>query len=149
MSQAENPEGRGTDAEEGETVLRAKYLDYCSARVAERLLGLTADEIYLLAQEAASEFRSGETPTDPDSYERSVRLATEHLFRRLPIPPFETWATAYREDPERFDREMLGLWRSEVPSSASMDPREREQRGGSAQGGTAPPAGAPDPDPSR
>lgn len=109
MSQAEKPGEQGTDAVEGEAVLRAKYLDYCSARVAEVLLGLTADEIYLLAEEVARESRADEVPTD--SYERSVRLATEHLLGTLPIPPFETWVVAYREDPERFDQELLGLWR--------------------------------------
>lgn len=145
MSQAENPGGRGTDAEEGEAVLRAKYLDYCSARVAEVLLGLTADEIYLLAQEASRESRGDETPAGADSYERSVRLATEHLFRELPIPPFETWATAYREDPERFDGEMLGLWRSEAPPADARDTRARDD---SPQSDPVRPSGEPDPDPS-
>lgn len=36
----------------GEGILRAKYLDWCSARIAERFLELSPDEIYLLAERA-------------------------------------------------------------------------------------------------
>ncbi len=39
-------------SENQERVLRAKYLDWCSARVAERFLALTPDEIYQLAEES-------------------------------------------------------------------------------------------------
>ena len=42
----------GTDKEQ--RVLRAKYLDWCSARIAERFLALTPDEIYQLAETASS-----------------------------------------------------------------------------------------------
>ena len=35
-----------------DTILRAKYLDWCSARIAERFLALTPDEIYQLAERA-------------------------------------------------------------------------------------------------
>jgi hypothetical protein len=35
-------------------VLRAKYLDWCSARIAERFLALSPDEIYQLAERASS-----------------------------------------------------------------------------------------------
>ncbi len=38
---------------EPEKVLRAKYLDYCSAQVADILLLLSPDEMYVLAQDAA------------------------------------------------------------------------------------------------
>ena len=36
-----------------ERVLRAKYLDWCSARIAERFLQLSPDEIYQLAERAS------------------------------------------------------------------------------------------------
>ena len=52
-------EGSGDGAER---VLRAKYLDYCSSQVAERLLLLSPDEIYVLAQE---EFRGGGRKNEP------------------------------------------------------------------------------------
>jgi hypothetical protein len=35
-----------------DTILRAKYLDWCSARIAERFLALSPDEIYQLAERA-------------------------------------------------------------------------------------------------
>lgn len=59
-------------------ILRAKYLDWCSARIADRFLALTPDEIYQLAERAThgpadlarpqallSTF-SEPTPTTPD-----------------------------------------------------------------------------------
>jgi hypothetical protein len=36
----------------GDPILRAKYLDWCSARIAERFLELSPDEIYELAERA-------------------------------------------------------------------------------------------------
>lgn len=39
----------------GESTLRAKYLDWCSARLAERFLDLSPEEIYALARPEASE----------------------------------------------------------------------------------------------
>ena len=77
-----NDEGAtiGTDREstEPEAVLRAKYLDYCSAQVADLLLLLSPDQIYLLAQEAhRAGGKSGEL-----SYGRMVQLATASVSRR-------------------------------------------------------------------
>jgi hypothetical protein len=95
-----------------ETVLRAKYLDYCSARVAEVLLHLSPDEMYLLAQDAARE--AGRVDADPLRYDEMVRLATGRLSAGLALPSFEEWAEAYRQDPARFERELLGLWKSEL-----------------------------------
>jgi hypothetical protein len=40
----------GSNSED--TILRAKYLDWCSARIAERFLALSPDEIYQLAERA-------------------------------------------------------------------------------------------------
>lgn len=94
------------------TVLRAKYLDVCSARVAEAILSLTPDEAYLLAEEAA---RTGREPRDaPFSHDDLVRLATAHLSLRLDLPSYEAFVTSYLRDPEPWDREMLGLWHTDV-----------------------------------
>ncbi len=84
-----------------ERLLRAKYLDYCSSQVAEHLLLLSPDEIYVLAQEASS-------------YEQMVRLATEGVAQRLTLPRFEQWADEYKEDPARYDDQLIGLWESEL-----------------------------------
>ena len=60
---------------EADSVLRAKYLDYCSARIAEHLLSLSPDEIYLLAEEA----RGAEESRGEPLYEHMVRLATARI----------------------------------------------------------------------
>lgn len=97
---------QGRRGAESEAVLRAKYLDYCSAQVAEILLLLSPDEIYLLARDAARESGRSEDLT----YEESVRLATERISRKLALPPFEVWAEDYRSHPELYDEFLLGLW---------------------------------------
>ena len=47
-----------------ERILRAKYLDWCSARVADRFLALTPDEIYELAEQAT---RGQPSLADPEA----------------------------------------------------------------------------------
>jgi len=91
-------------------VLRAKYLDYCSAQVADLLLFLSPDEIYLLAQRAAHE--SG----DPGevSYMRMVQVATGWLSEKISLPPFEIWVQDYLAHPDRYEEYFLGLWESEL-----------------------------------
>lgn len=101
---------RGRKAEE---ILRAKYLDYCSAQVADILLLLTPDEMFVLAQDAARESgRSGEL-----GYEEIVTLATERVSRKLALPPFDAWTLDYQDNPERYDQYLMGFWETEVPSS--------------------------------
>lgn len=104
------PEPAGT---EPEAVLRAKYLDYCSAQVAEILLLLSNDEMFVLAQDAAREAGvSGDL-----GYERIVELATGRVSKKLALPPFEVWAEEYKADPHRFDEDLMGLWESELEGS--------------------------------
>ena len=99
---------RGSEAEE---IIRAKYHDYCSAQVADILLLLTPDEMFVLAQDAARE--SGKT--GELGFEEIVTLATEHVFQKLPLPPFGIWANDYRDNPDRYDQYLMGLWESEFP----------------------------------
>ena len=99
--------GKGT---ESEVVLRAKYLDYCSAQVADILLLLTPDEMYTFAQDAAGE--SGES--SEVTYDDIVRLATARISQKLALPPFESWCEEYLESPEKFEHEFLGLWESDL-----------------------------------
>ena len=94
---------------DAEAVLRAKYLDYCSAQVAEVLLRLSPDEIFVLAQEAAKARGEEAAP----SYDSMVEMATVRIYRQLELPPFEEWVVQYREDPARFESEILGLWESD------------------------------------
>lgn len=109
--------GDSTDALAGEPdgVLRAKYLDYCSAQVADILLTLSPDEMYVLAQDAAREsgLRAG------SDWEEIVALATARVSARLGLPTFEEWAEEYRRDPARFDPYLMGLWHDEVERSST------------------------------
>lgn len=112
MSQSGSAKQGHTPAPDDLTILRAKYLDYCSARVADMLLSLSADEIYVLAEKAAH--ASGPVEGREFSFDVVVKLATARLSEQLSLPPFEIWVAAYREDPSRFDGELLGLWESEL-----------------------------------
>jgi hypothetical protein len=91
-------------------VLRAKYLDYCSAQVADILLLLTPDEMFVLAQDAAREAGLG----DDLGYQQIVELATERVSRKLALPPFDVWVKDYQTDPARYEEYLMGLWKSEL-----------------------------------
>ena len=43
-----------------------------------------------------------------------MQTATTWLSSRVSLPPFEAWAKDYRADPDRYDRYLMGLWRSEL-----------------------------------
>jgi hypothetical protein len=104
------PEPEGA---EPESVLRAKYLDYCSAQVAEILLLLSPDEMFILAQDAAREAGV----SDDLGYERIVELATGRVSEKLALPPFEVWVEEYKANPQKFDEDLMGLWESELQGS--------------------------------
>ena len=122
-------------------ILRAKYLDWCSARVADRFLALTPDEIYELAEQATrgqpsladpeaslSSFSAGNdleldwrSALDPSTatseaepFRALVAKVTEVLADRIALPTFEEWSAAYEESPADFDGELLGFWKEEV-----------------------------------
>ena len=147
----------------GQSTLRAKYLDWCSARLAERFLDLSAEEIYALAQpdeggEASVAAEAPEVPgevgqagsssedsrpassppTGPPSgvsdskhrrlprptdegYRVLVQRVTEALLQRTSLPTFEQWSDAYSETPDRFDAELLGLWKDVVDGEAEEE----------------------------
>ena len=109
MTQADGAESGRAGRHDGE-VLRAKYLDYCSAQLADMLLFLSPDEIYLIAQRAALERGdAGEI-----SYTRMVQVATEWLSGKITLPPFEIWVEDYLAHPDRYDEYFMGLWESEL-----------------------------------
>jgi hypothetical protein len=108
------PETKGS---EPEAVLRAKYLDYCSAQVADILLLLSPDEMFVLAQDAA---RDAGVALDL-SYDQIVDLATGRVSRKLALPDFETWVREYQADPERFEEHLMGLWKSDHPDPDPED----------------------------
>lgn len=109
MSQREAAAPGGEDPGHNE-VLRAKYLDYCSAQLADLLVFISPDEIYLIAQRAAQE----RGDTGELSYTRMVRTATEWLADKVKLPPFEIWVEDYLAQPELYEEFFMGLWESEL-----------------------------------
>ena len=99
----------GASGPRSEEILRAKYHDFCSAQVADILLLLSPDEMFILAQDAAREA----DVTGDLGYEQIVTLATERVSQKLALPPFDVWARDYRENPERYDQYLLGFWETE------------------------------------
>lgn len=91
-------------------VLRAKYYDYCSARISEVFLSLTDDHTYQLMEEAAGE---ANLTVGALSFQAMMQLVTRKLRRSVPLPDIETWIEEYIEHPERYDPYLLGLWESE------------------------------------
>ena len=112
--------------DEDVSVLRSKYHDWCSARVADRFVELSPEQIYELAHAGGGDGSEGRmrgnaeasASSDADAfslegadYADLVRRVTEVLATSIDLPPFEVWAESYRRDPARYDREMLGFWR--------------------------------------
>lgn len=96
-------------------LLRAKYLDYCSAQLAELLLYLSPDEIFVLSRRISERDAQVASP----GWDRLVEVATEWLSERVALPPFETWVQSYREHPERYENDLMGLWESSVGARSS------------------------------
>ena len=126
---------------EDERILRAKYLDWCSARVAARFLELTPDEIYQRAQRASEVSPPGPESTsvaaspdvssltgapalsheglaEPAMFRKLIESVTHELAAELDLPDFAAWSMAYRAAPEQFDDELLGLWRESIETTA-------------------------------
>ena len=104
-------------------MLRAKYLDWCSAQVADHFLALSPAEIFEIAERAArdsdvsrrpSSWQSEEAAQDLHSYRRLVERVTEVLWQQLELPTFEVWEEQYRRNPEAIEEQLLGFWRDEA-----------------------------------
>jgi hypothetical protein len=102
-------------------VLRAKYFDWCSARVADRFLALSPDEIFELAERAgqADEAGGGRSPDtsgldDLSSYRALVEQVTGVLADQIGLPSFAEWLELYRTDPAAVEAELLGFWKESL-----------------------------------
>jgi hypothetical protein len=106
-------------------VLRAKYLDWCSAQVADHFLALSPAEIFELAERAARGNESSrrpsswtsddvDVPSEVHSYRQLVERVTEVLWQQLELPSFEVWEEQYRLNPEAIEEQLLGFWREEA-----------------------------------
>lgn len=99
-------------------VLRAKYLDFCSARLTEVFLSLSEERIYRLVEEAA---REANLQVGTLNFQTMVRLVTQKLEQSVPLPDLQTWAREYSADPARFDEHLLGLWKELVGGAGERD----------------------------
>ena len=126
MSHNSSEDGLGNGAERGRRedvspVLRAKYLDYCSARISEVFLSLSDEHAYDLMEEAA---REANLSAGSLGFQTMMRLVTHKLQRSVPLPDLESWARDYEEAPEQYDPYLLGLWQGE-----GADPGESQEDG--------------------
>lgn len=113
QNSGEDPIRAPTDARQRADVdplLRAKYLDYCSARLSEVFLSLTDERTYEIMEEAAGE---ADISVGTLSFQSMMRLVTHKLRMSVPLPDLESWVEEYRQHPERYDPFLLGLWESE------------------------------------
>lgn len=125
MSEHTSEERRGGSSESArriDPVLRAKYLDYCSARICEVFLSLTDERTYQLMEEAA---RESELEVGSLSFQIMMRLVTRKLQQNVPLPDLETWIRDYEEDPSRYDPFLLGLWKNAERTEFEMTGEER------------------------
>jgi hypothetical protein len=126
---------------ERERELRAKYLDWCSARLADRFLALSPDEIYELAERASrvrdqtlesstpavTAAESAQPAVDADVQRQSRAELESDTFRALvtrvaevladTLPSYEEWAAEYEREPARLDRELLGFWKENLKAT--------------------------------
>lgn len=108
------------NADRDDEVLRAKYLEYCSAQLADLLLYLSPDEIYLLAERTARQTEQVEPSAR--SYGGMVARATGWLASRVALPPFEVWREDYRRHPDRYEAYLMGLWETDArPAATEVD----------------------------
>jgi len=91
-----------------ETVLRAKYADFCSAQLTEVFLSLSDERIYEIVQE---EVRDQALLTSELGFRAMVGLATKRLRASVPLPDFDSWREDYEAAPERYEQYLMGLWR--------------------------------------
>jgi hypothetical protein len=109
----------------GERELRAKYLDWSSAQLADHFLSLSPDEIFELAERAERDHGVGGRSLsasggdDPfASYRLMVQRVTEVLTQQLDLPSFEEWLELYRRNPAAVEEQLLGLWRDNAEGGA-------------------------------
>lgn len=122
---SEEPEGLQRDESDteppSESELRAKYLEYCSARISEVFMSLSDERTYQFLEEAASE-----AGLDLASlgFQEKMRIVSAKLRDSIPLPAFAEWAAEYLEYPERFEPILIGLWKEAVDDAADSGPED-------------------------
>jgi len=121
----EEPEGLQRDESDSEppseSELRAKYLEYCSARISEVFLSLSDERTYQFLEEAAIE-----AGLDLASlgFQEKMRIVSEKLRDSIPLPSFADWSAEYLEHPERFEPILIGLWKDAVDDPTDRAPED-------------------------
>ena len=95
--------------------LQTRYYDWCSARIAERILALSPEELQSLGERYSETEATPAPVAAPGSFASAgVHALAEGAIRavqaELRLPSFEGWLEEYRGDPERFDRDLIGLY---------------------------------------
>jgi hypothetical protein len=90
--------------EPADTEARARYLDFCAARISEVFLSLSDERTYQMMEEAALE---AGLEIGSLGFSEMMDLVTQRLRRNVPLPEFEDWVQEYRESPERFNHLFL------------------------------------------
>lgn len=89
------------DPEHEQHSLWIRYVDWCSAQVMRRFIHLSPDEIWSIASGYSG-------PSARDSVLQLARTLARQIYNELGLPEFEEWLVSYGEDPERFDRDIVG-----------------------------------------
>lgn len=98
--------------------LKARYLDYCAARISEVFLSLSDERTYALMEEAA---RDGGIEIGSLGFSEMMDLVTERLRENVPLPSYEEFALEYRAHPERFEAMLL---QPEAPEGDALEADE-------------------------
>lgn len=87
--------------------LWVRYVDWCSAQVARRLLELSPEDLWERADRLARA-EIGSTPLSRAIVPLARQLAVE-LYHELDLPPYPRWSEEYQREPQRFDPDILGF----------------------------------------
>jgi hypothetical protein len=95
-----------------------QYVDWSATQINKRLLELSLDELWALANDRSPVHAGDATavPADllpaqssPVELLQLVRKATLSIARELDLPPFSVWKQAYSSDPAPFQRDISGI----------------------------------------
>ena len=100
--------------------LWVRYVDWCSAQVARRLLELSPEEFWERADRLAQS-DLGSTPLSRAVVPLARQLAVE-LYEELGLPPYASWCEEYQRHPERFDPDILGFQAPATSTCSGQSP---------------------------